>query len=126
MSVDRMAFTDSPVGFGSPVLSLTTRTEGPVTVLQAVGDLDMDTARLLLHRVDDLAVGHGPLLLALELDRLEFLDAAGVTALLRIRDALADGGGHLTLRRPSVQACLVLTVTGAIEFFDVMDADGDS
>jgi anti-anti-sigma factor len=122
MPVHRMTFADAPSGYARPVLSLTTVAAGLVTVLRLTGELEMDTAGLLTDRVDDLVAVHAPLLVVLELDRLELLDAAGITALLKVRDTLTSHGGHLVLRRPAACAQRVLSLARAIDLFDIKSA----
>jgi anti-sigma B factor antagonist len=104
-----------------PLLALEPVVVGPVTVLRATGDLDLSTAPLLDELVGSLLAEHAPLLLQLDLSGLEFLDANGISALLRVRAAVAAGGGHLTLRRPSGRTRLILSIAQVAEAFQIED-----
>ncbi len=104
-----------------PPLFLDPVVVGPVTVLRAIGDLDMSTTHLLDELVTGLLAEHAPLLLVLDLSGIEFVDANGISALLRARSALAAGRGHLTLRRPSRRTRLILAAAQVIDAFEIDD-----
>jgi anti-sigma B factor antagonist len=105
-----------------PPFSLSTEDTGPVTVVRARGEIDRETAPALTGHVDDLVAAHSPLLLVLDLAEVKFLDAAGITALLHVRDALDGHGGHLVLREPSEQVRTVLRLGRVAGLFDVKEA----
>jgi anti-sigma B factor antagonist len=94
---------------------------GPVTVLQAGGDLDIMTAPIVTNAVEEIVAAHSPLLLVLDLQELRFLGAAGITALEHLADVLGDHGGHLNLRRPPEHVRWVLTLAQVIDEFDIKD-----
>ena len=107
---------------GSAALSVATVETGPVTVVHAVGDLDMDTAVLLTRHVDQTVTAYASVLVVVDLAGLTFLGAAGITALLAVVDRVGRGGGRLRLRGLSPAARLALRATGTLSLFDV---DGD-
>ncbi len=104
-----------------PLLALEPVVVGPVTVLRAVGDLDMSTTHLLDELITGLLAEHAPLLLVLDLRGLEFLDANGISALLRVRSALAAADSHLTLRHPSRRTRLILAIAEVVDAFEIED-----
>ncbi len=104
-----------------PLLALEPVVVGPVTMLRATGDLDMSTTHLLDELITGLLAEHAPLLLVLDLRGLEFLDANGISALLRVRSALAARGSHLTLRRPTRRTRLILAIAQVIDAFEIED-----
>jgi anti-anti-sigma factor len=57
--------------------------------------------------------------LALDLANVTFCGTEGVDAMLRIHRAVAREGGRMVLCDPSPTALRVLTLTGAIDAFDV-------
>ena len=116
MTAARMTFTAVP---GATVLSMTTVGAGAVTVVHAVGDLDMDTAALLTRHVDETVTAYAPALVVVDLADLHFLGAAGVTALLAGGERVSRGGGRLLLRRPSPAARRVLDLTGTLDLFEI-------
>lgn len=98
----------------------TTRLEVAVcgTVIQLTGDLDMATAPDLDRLIAGL-LGDTPTVLVLDLHRLDFLGAAGITCLLGIRDRLAARRGLLVLRELPAQVRRVLEITQLLDQFDV-------
>ena len=103
-----------------PTLGLSTdMVDAETVVIRARGDLDGDTAARLTDLVDRVFAGRIPALLVLDLSGLEFMGAAGITALLHVRDVVADGGGRLVLREPSAPVSMVLRLGRAIALFTV-------
>ena len=88
---------------GAPTFTLSTVEDGAVTVVRACGELNQDTAPALTEHADQLVAGRSPLVLVLDLAGVDYLGAAGITALLYVRDAVGRRGGHLDLREPSSQ-----------------------
>ncbi|MEU8607299.1 STAS domain-containing protein [Actinoplanes sp. NPDC048791] len=93
---------------GAPTFTLSTVEDGAVTVVRACGELDQDTAPALTEHTDQLVAGRSPLVLVLDLAGVDYLGAAGITALLYVRDAVGRRGGRLVLREPSSQVRKVL------------------
>ena len=104
---------------GAPMFTLGTAEAGAVTVVRACGELDRDTAPALTQHVDQLVAGHSPLLLVLDLAGVDYLGAAGITALLHVRDTLTRRGGRLVLQEPSPQVRKVLELGQVAGLFDV-------
>jgi anti-sigma B factor antagonist len=102
-----------------PVLALGTDAGDAVIVVRACGELDGDTAPTLTAHVDRVVADHSPLLLVLDLAGVDFMGAAGITALLYVRDTLSSSGGQLLLHEPSAQVSMVLRLGGATGLFDV-------
>jgi anti-anti-sigma regulatory factor len=61
----------------------------------------------------------------LDLAGLRFFGAAGVTALLQIREVARAHATHLILRDLSPITCFVLTVTAAIDAFEIKTGGPD-
>jgi anti-anti-sigma factor len=118
MAASRMTFAATA---GTTVLSVVTVESGPVTVLRAAGDLDMDTVALLIRHIDRVVAGGASRVLVVDLADLGFLGAAGVSALLDGADRVGRGGGQLRLRRLSGPARLALWASHTLDLFDVED-----
>ncbi|MGW4942929.1 STAS domain-containing protein [Actinoplanes sp. NPDC004185] len=118
MAASRMTFAATA---GTTVLSVVTVESGPVTILRAAGDLDMDTSgRFTRHLARAVAV-FTPRVLIVDLADLSFLGAAGITALLDGGDRVGRAGGQLRLRRLSGPARLALGAGRTLDLFDVED-----
>ncbi|MFG1922592.1 STAS domain-containing protein [Cryptosporangium sp. NPDC048952] len=79
--------------------------------LELNGDLDMQTGPLLLSAIDSLLPpADGPVVL--DCSTLRFIDARGLSALLRAHAALAASGRDLGLMNPSDALRRILTATG--------------
>jgi anti-anti-sigma factor len=116
MAASRMTFTAAA---GTTILSVVTAQSGPVTVVRAAGDMDMNTAGRFTRHVDQVVATSAPTVLIVDLADLGFLGAAGVTALLDGGDRVARGGGQLRLRRLSRPARLALGASRTLDLFQI-------
>ncbi|RLK23873.1 anti-anti-sigma factor [Micromonospora sp. M71_S20] len=95
-----------------PIMTLDLNSEGPVPAIAVRGEVDMSTA----HLIDELAahvIARRPVRLILDLSRVTFFSAHGISALLRTQRAAACAGVTLTLRdaAPCVTYLLAATRT---------------
>jgi anti-sigma B factor antagonist len=88
---------------------LSTDTAG--SCVQLCSELDVVTASDLERLLNQLRRG-GYRQVTLDLSRLEFLSAAGLSVLLRADHALHAAGGRLVLTRPTGMARRILAITG--------------
>jgi anti-sigma B factor antagonist len=107
-----------PVGPDEPNFSLDLHCDGTVTVIEVDGELDAATAHLLTDLVQYVPT-HPTRRVVLDLYRLQFLSAAGITALLHIRQQVTDAGGELSIRGTCPVTRRVLHITGLLEEFDL-------
>ncbi len=82
-----------------------------VVVLE--GEMDTHTARLLSEHLNQ-AGADGAAAVAIDAEKLRFLDSSGISELLRVRQRQVDGGGSLRLRSISPTARRVLEITGLL------------
>jgi anti-anti-sigma factor len=101
------------------LLTLRLPESGPVTVIEVVGDLDIATAHLLTEFVEAALHPQPPMIVVLDLAGLRFFCAAGVGALLQVRDAAAAHAAQLILRDPSPITSRILTVTDMLDVFQI-------
>src|SRR4051794_1967886 len=103
---------------GDCLMSLELAKYGPATVIAVSGEIDRDNAHLLTDLIAGL---HGPELqpLVLNLQRVRFIGAAGVNALLRVRHLVARQQGELILRNPSPIVMTVLAGTQVRSAFQI-------
>lgn len=73
------------------------------------GELDVSTASAVLRQLEDLIeAGAGTITITLELGRVEFIDAAGISCLLTAKRLVEAAGGRLVLTVPAPRAHWVL------------------
>ena len=106
----------------APTLSLRPYRSAGATVVKVAGDVDPDSAPLLVDLADGVA-GDRPGRVVLDLARVSFFCAAGISALLRVCGTIATAGGELVLRGPSPKVRLVFALTGASKLFRFDTAD---
>lgn len=103
-----------------PLLSLTVSTEGAVAVVvQVRGAVEMASAGLLLDAVDTVLASQPPQVLVLDLSGVTFFSAAGITALLAVRQHVAAAGRTLVLRRPSRITSVVIDIVDLRDEFTI-------
>ena len=89
-------------------------------MVEAAGDIDLDTAPLLaaeLRRA--LAARPVPALLAVDLSAVGFCDSTALNVLLHIRQEALREGAVLHLAQPSRQVRHLLEVTGTAQAFEI-------
>lgn len=98
-------------GLGAAGFAVEVANEGDVSVAWLWGELDVATAPLL---ADGLTVTTSKMWprVVLDLSNLDFLDAAGLGAIVQARNELRSRSGELTLRAPSPFAARTLEVAG--------------
>jgi anti-anti-sigma factor len=79
--------------------------------VQLFGELDVVSAPRLEERLDQLR-RDGAQLITLDLSRIHFVGAAGLSVFVGADQALRTAGGRLLLTRPTPLAGRVLAITG--------------
>ena len=80
-------------------------------VFRVSGDVDLSTAPLLEQQLKEL-IEDGARAIVLDITDLKFIDAAGLSVLVRAADRLRRCGGGLQLRSPSRSVRQTLLMTG--------------
>jgi anti-anti-sigma factor len=91
---------------------------GDTALIKASGELDRDTAGLLLAALDRLWRPGLARVIDLDLGELTFIDAAGAHCLLNCRTIAAGHGMMLTVRNLQPTVRRVLEVLGMLEILD--------
>ena len=114
-----MVVGDRPVpdAFRAEVLRV-----GESVLLAISGELDVATTGCFRASVEGLDDADAPAHVTADLSRLDFIDAAGVAALVSLRNALDGVGGSLRLRSPKPPVRRVLELAGVIDLFDAGSA----
>ena len=84
------------------------------------GELDLASAPALRHRLDEL-LGEPHARVLLDLNGLLFVDSAGVSVLIKAKQAAATHGRTLLLRRPTAQLERVFALVGLADWLEVED-----
>lgn len=95
------------------------RADGLVT-LEAVGDLDLDTApKLLTEVVRQLDAGMTELVI--DLTALEFIDSSGLGTLVGCWRRAQQAGATLIVANPSDDVSMTLAITGLDQILPIRD-----
>ncbi|MEV4507977.1 STAS domain-containing protein [Dactylosporangium sp. NPDC049525] len=93
------------------VWELAVHRAGGLVRLEAVGDLDLDTApKLLTEVVKQLDAGMTELVI--DLTALEFIDSSGLGTLVGCWRRIRDAGATLTVANPNDDVSMTLAITG--------------
>ncbi|WP_116201236.1 STAS domain-containing protein [Amycolatopsis circi] len=96
---------------------------GRVTVLAIEGELDSATAAEARTRISELVPSDGAALL--DLGGMTYTSSAGLRVLLLIYRQVQESGVPLALARLTPDVAEVMTGTGFIDFFTVVDTVDD-
>ncbi len=106
-------------------LSLTTRNEGPLTVIEVGGEIDVYTAPKLREQIVSL-VEEGRYHLVVDMERVEFLDSTGLGVLVgglkRVR--AHDGSLHLVCTQERILK--IFRITGLTKVFPIHPSVADA
>ncbi len=105
-------------GHGPAVLHLSTRLEPDGACLELGGELDLATAGHLVSACQSIGLPPGGLL-RLDLAGLEFLDVAGLRALLAVHRATAEQGHRLRVCGPRPLVRRLFALTGLQDVLEV-------
>jgi anti-anti-sigma factor len=93
---------------------------GPDRVRVAVvGEIDLCTSPMLWQTFEKILSDGGPTRVDLDLSGLTFLDASGISAILRARHRAEGAGGRLVLLRPRSFIRRVLDLTGVSDLCEI-------
>lgn len=87
-------------------------------MLALVGDLDPHTAPALADAIDAAGFDRP---LVLDLEKISFIDSAGLRVLITAHEQATKAGRELRLRRPSKSARRVLELTGLTDHLIIED-----
>jgi anti-anti-sigma factor len=116
MSAERVPRFSRPDG-----LILTVEELSSTVLVGLEGDIDLATIHHVMAGVNEIDLD-SITLLVIDLDRVGFMDLAGLNAILRINDDCAEHGVHLTVIVPQSAASRVFTLTRAYLELDLVDA----
>jgi anti-anti-sigma factor len=106
-------------------LRLSVRHHGDRATIHIGGEVDLATCPLLQAIVVDL-VDRGCHQLIIDLERVSFLDCAGIRVLVDARRRVQEHGGSVTLVRPRPPVWRVLALTGMTEVFPIDTSLGEA
>jgi anti-sigma B factor antagonist len=84
------------------------------TVCTITGEIDLHTAGLLERAGCRAMDAHGPCLI-MDFSGVTFMDASGITALVRLHKEALQRGGYVQLHHVPAQVMRVLVITGTDE-----------
>ncbi len=107
-------------GIGSD-LKVSSRTERGATVLAVSGELDLASVDTLEHAIDTIRATDSKLVV-LDLGELEFMDVAGLRAVLRSDQRLRERGQRLAVAAPAPGVRRLLALTGQDDALSVFES----
>lgn len=87
------------------------------STLKVVGEVDMATGDELVAAIHDILSGDQVSELIVDLERVGFLDATGITALIIGYRLAAERGARFRVVNPNVLVHRILAVTGVLPLF---------
>jgi anti-anti-sigma factor len=102
-----------PAGIDSALLQVDVRRHGAHYVLSLEGELDLSSAPVFEARVAEL---EALVSCVVDLHGLDFIDCAGVRALVNMAQELTARGGRLVLTRPQTPVANVLKIVGPADW----------
>ncbi len=102
-------------------MQLTTRDDGPVTVLTVEGDLVIGEAEALFKKTVARLLEAGRVQLLVDLAGVGFLDSSGLGALVRAMTTSQNEGGQTKLLRAGPQVRRLLEMTKLDSVFELYD-----
>ena len=101
-----------------------TRTEGPWTVVEVAGELDLHTSPPLRDHLLELIHG-GVDHLALDLTKVDFMDSSSLGSLVTCLKRIREHDGKLVLVGVGGTPMKVLTLTGLDRVFDIVGSTSE-
>jgi len=98
-------------------LSIELHADGPVSVLQLVGELDISSAPALREQLLELLTSSGDVVV--DLSDVSFMDSSGISVLIVAHKRSIAQGRTITLRNPRGPVAKVLAVTGTDQVFTI-------
>ena len=96
--------------------TVSTRTDGPFTVIEVSGEVDVYTAPRLREAVVS-AIDGGNVRLVVDVDNVEFLDSTGVGVLVGALKKVRYGGGTLDIVCTQPRLLKIFEITGLDKVF---------
>jgi anti-anti-sigma factor len=102
----------------APILSVRLVSYRIPTVIEISGEVDLSSAHLITEVVDHVTRHHSSQVV-LDMSKVRFFCAAGISALLHARATVTAAGGQLLLRNPSRQTWRALDLTATDRLFPI-------
>jgi len=99
---------------------LQTRTQGPWSVIEVAGELDLHTSPALRDHVLGL-IEQGSRRLAIDMSKVDFMDSSSLGALITCLKRLRESDGRLVLVGLQGSPMKVMTLTGLDRVFEFVD-----
>lgn len=102
------------------------RTEGPVEILELSGKITIGEGEGDLRQVVQELVEGGRRKILISLERVGFMDSAGLGELVACYKRATEKGGTIKLLRPSGKVKDLLSLTKITEIFEIFDDEGEA
>lgn len=109
-----------------PLMKLTERRIGGVTVLALAGRLVLDEGDVPLRERIDALIAEGRIDVVLNVHDVTYMDSCGIGAVVEKFVGLRRRGGHLKLVCPTDRCRRVLEITHLLPIFEVYETEDDA
>ena len=106
-------------------LTIDITSEGPARVVRLGGELDLASASKLTEALAKLEVA-APERVAIDLSECEFIDSAGLSAILHGAQAISDAGGSMRIACPDGHLRDLLRITAIDQSIPVVATQDDA
>jgi anti-anti-sigma factor len=110
-----------PVDAGAGGIWLNYRIVADALVVTVAGEMELSTQHLLVDAIGAAIVGARPACVRLDLDRVSFIDARGVAALVDCAELATASGAHFEIPYASQQVRAVLAACQLSDLLSVRD-----
>jgi len=119
-------------------MGATVRTEGNVSIVQLAGEFTLGKNELARpldlhgHRLEDLGqtlaglLERGSSRIVLDLEKVRFMDSAGLGELIAWKKRAIERGGDVRLLRPRDRVREVLELTALTRVFEIFEAEAEA
>ncbi len=106
------------------LLRVDSTSEADTATITAAGEVDLATVNTLRSAITQ-AMHQGATHIALDLDRVSYIDSSGLGTLIGAHKRLASSGGTLTVRCSQPRVLRLLAITGLDRVLTVISHDED-
>lgn len=107
-------------------LTITQRRNGPLVILDLVGQIRLGQSNINLHKTLKELVHSGEMLILLNLEEVSTIDSSGLGELIAGHATLEKSGGELKLLKLTNRVTELMMITKLLTVFDVYESETEA